>query len=474
MAKLDTYINIDVNGNAAVAGLGKVERAARDVDTEIDDIGGQGDEKMSLLASGTDALAGKMRDLAGPAAVGAVVTGMVAAVEKTIELGVQADTIATALDITTEEASRLAAAFGDVGIEANDIVDIGLQIQGGLEDNTDLTDRLGVVMDDLKSPVDAIRVGIDNWDLLTPTERATLFGEEGVRQISRMVAEGQTLDEILAGVSDIRVISEDDAERARKMAASMAELKGLVEGITLTVGGNLLEAFENVQAVADLLPGDLEAATIAAELFAAALSPPLTILGKIDDAVNLVAETFAGELDPAAQTVANSVLRAFEETEQGADDLGTAGAAAIREIETAYDQLRGKLDDRNAWLNLQDTIDEVKRKHEAAEAAAVEGADSRRSRQPRLGTIRQRPHRRNPRLPHPSPRNPRRTRHRTRTLIRRQNPRRNRSRTRTPHTSTHHPCPVQRPRNPPVRRSPHRLQQCDKQRHHQRVTYPVR
>ena len=139
-----------------------------------------------------------------------------------------------------------------------------------------------------------------------------------------MVAEGQTLDQILAGVADIRVISEADAERARKMAASMAELKGLVEGVTLVVGGNLLEAFENIQVVTDRLPGDLEAATIAAEAFAFALSPPLAILAKIDDGVNLLAKTFLGNLSPAAETVADSVLRAFEPVETGVDDIGTA------------------------------------------------------------------------------------------------------------------------------------------------------
>ena len=374
MAKLDTFINIKVDGTAAVRDLGQVEKAAKGVDDELDNVGDQG--RLGGLSAGLETVKGKMQAIAGPAVVGAVVAGVGAAIDKTIELGIAASTVSTALDVSVEEASRLNAAFGDVGIEANDIVDIALQIQGGLEDNADLTERLGVNMADIASPVDAVRVGIDNWDFLSATERATLFGEEGVRQISRMVAEGQTFDQILAGVSDIRIISEQDAARAREMAASMAELKGFVEGVTLTVGGSMLEAFENIQAVTDKLPGDMDAAAIAAEGFTAALSPSLYTIGKIDEAVGFLASKFTGELDPAAQTVAESVLRAFEPVEEQLEDVGTTGVAAIEDVASEYDRLIGKLSDRNAFLNLQDSFDDVRDKGVEAFAAGVEGADN--------------------------------------------------------------------------------------------------
>ena len=217
MAKLDTFINIKVDGTAAVRDLGQVEKAAKGVDDELDNVGDQG--RLGGLSAGLETAKGKLQAIAGPAVVGAVVAGVGAAIDKTIELGIAASTVSTALDVSVEEASRLNAAFGDVGIEGNDLVDIALQIQGALETNTALTERLGVDMADVATPVDAIRIGIDNWDFLSATERASLFGEEGVRQISRMVAEGQTFDQILAGVSDIRIISEQDAARAREMAA---------------------------------------------------------------------------------------------------------------------------------------------------------------------------------------------------------------------------------------------------------------
>jgi len=372
MAKLDTFINIKVDGTAAVSELGQVEKAAKGVDDELDDVTDRG--RLGGMASGLEAVKGKMQAIAGPAVVGAVVAGVGKAVERTIELGIQADTVATALNVTTEEASRLNAAFGDVGIEGNDLVDIALQIQGALEDNADLTERLGVNMADIGTPVDAIRVGIDNWDFLSATERASLFGEEGVRQISRMVAEGKTFDEILAGVSDIRIISQADARRAREMAASMAEMKGYIEGLTLTVGGSMLEAFENIQYVTDRLPGNLNAAATAAEAFTFALSPALYTIGKVDDAAIKLVETFGGKVGPEAQIVADAVQKAFLPVEEGINDVGTAAddtgedvkdlgrtiGRAMSGAEAAVNGFKGVLNIDDQIQKVRDNIEETR------------------------------------------------------------------------------------------------------------------
>ena len=86
MAKLDTFIKISVDGRAAIADLNQIEESVDGIDNSTEQVAENG---MSKMQAGADVLNSKMAALAGPAAIGAVVTAMGAAIQKTVDLTVQ-------------------------------------------------------------------------------------------------------------------------------------------------------------------------------------------------------------------------------------------------------------------------------------------------------------------------------------------------------------------------------------------------
>jgi len=238
--KTTAYLVIDADGKPAMRSLADLNREAEELDESLDDVNESG--KLGGLSEGLEGVTDKLGLLAGPAGVGALGAAFVAIGNKAADVAIEAGTIATALDVSVTEASRLNAAFGDVGIESNDLVDIALQISGAIASDAETAKALGVAVGEAVEPIAAIKLGIDRWDFLTPTQRASAFGEEGVRQISRMVAEGKSLDEILEGVSDTRLVSDDDLAAALSYKNAMADVEGAVEGVVLALSDGVIPA----------------------------------------------------------------------------------------------------------------------------------------------------------------------------------------------------------------------------------------
>ena len=104
--------------------------------------------------------------------------------------------------------------MGDVGIEANDLTDIALQVTGALEDNPALAKALGLEVGKAIDPVEALRVVFVTWGFIDATTRAQLFGEDGVRPLGRLAAEGKSLEEILAGIEPTRIVDDIAVDEA--------------------------------------------------------------------------------------------------------------------------------------------------------------------------------------------------------------------------------------------------------------------
>jgi hypothetical protein len=367
MAKLDTFVKIDVNGQAAVAELGQIEKAAKDVDSQVESIGGDG---MAELSGSTDALMGKVGALAGPAGVGAVGAALFAAADQAANVAIEAGTMSEALGISVEEASKINAAFSDVGLEMGDTVDIALQIGSAVEDDAALAETLGLKVGEAVTPVAALKAGIDRWDFLTPTQRAKAFGEEGVRQISRLIAEGKTLDEILASVEGTRVMTEDDVNQAIAFKETVADVMGLWQSMVITVGQEVMGAVEDLRSTLAFLPGDVGSADLAFETLATTIGLVFNPIGTVIDKV----KELRGESDDAATAVGDRVVAAFENAGAAAETMGNTAVGAIEEIVTEYDILVGKINAETAWLNLQDRFADVERKAQEAWDATKTGA----------------------------------------------------------------------------------------------------
>ena len=247
MAKSSRFILvIDADGKPARQEISKLTDSVKKADDETKAFGkgGSFDGLLDDLGDVDLSVRGITSALAGKAGAGVAIAGLagglLAAAKSATEAAIEVDVLSTALDTDVETASRLATAFQRVGVETNDIADIGLQISGALSDDVEMAKRLGLSLRQANDPVTALRAGIDNWDFLTATERASVFGEEGVRQISAIIAQGGTLTELLNDVDPATVIDEQDVARARELDLEIRKMEEGLKGVALTVGQEVI------------------------------------------------------------------------------------------------------------------------------------------------------------------------------------------------------------------------------------------
>jgi hypothetical protein len=245
MANSSRYvITIDANGTPASQEIGKLRDSVDRVDDALDDVNSP--TKLDNLKGSFSAVGGQLSGLIGPLGLAGVATGIFKIADQAAQLAIDAGITASALNTSVEEASLLNAALGDVGIEANDVVALALQVGEQLSTNEELAARFGLKVGEQLEPIDALRLAIDSWDLLTPTERVQIFGEEGVLQIARITGEGQKLDDILAGIDTDRILTAEQVERAEAYKDSMAEIRASYEEIIIALGDSIIPQLTQV------------------------------------------------------------------------------------------------------------------------------------------------------------------------------------------------------------------------------------
>ena len=188
------------------------------------------------------------------AAGGAFVTFAAQGVTAFQDLALGADKFAGATGLAVEEASRLMEVAGDLGIEAGTIeTNIGKMNQN-LGKSPDLFEELGVQVEYAKDgTVDANETFLNVIDRLnkikdpaTKARVATQLLGKGWRDMSQLIDMGaDDLRKSLATVSDAKVISPEEAERAKKFRDNMDNLKDTVEDLSLQIGEVLVPAISN-------------------------------------------------------------------------------------------------------------------------------------------------------------------------------------------------------------------------------------
>ena len=326
MARLRTVITIDANGKPAARGIDQVEKATEKLDDEVKEVGKSFDD----IADSASALPGPLGDigsaLSGPggavAAAGLLVGALGKAAQEAMVTGQEAQTTAAALNSTVEEASRLNEAFGQFGIEANDAVDIALQITGALDANVETAEKLGFAVGEAIDPIEGVKAAIDNWDLLTPIERMELFGEEGVRQIAKMQADGRSLSDIMDSISDGQLIDTAEAARLEELASKTRELTALWDGIKTEIGVSTVEGLTDVKALLEDI----------GSLFPEGMSE--AILGETTG-WDVFGELVKGSFVQFAGLLNDEVVGAVDTTNEKFKDLGDAAQEAGEDGETA-------------------------------------------------------------------------------------------------------------------------------------------
>ncbi len=359
-----------------------VSEGLQDVNEEADNAG----QGMSGLADAANQLPGPFGEiggaLSGPGGIAAGIVGVGAVMGKLAD-----DTARARLEVadyaqltgdSVENASRLLTVVGRVGVEANDLADITLQMSDSLAGSPEIVQRLGINLNDGKTAAERFVevTGRLQTEITDATERgiigAQLFGEEGVRQVNSITSQVGDLDTALKGVEDRNVVTQAQVDQAREYKQAMDDLQEALQGAAVVITDALLpsltESAEAAAATGDALPIEdvirwgekLNDTVNPVRLVTDGFSRMSTEANKLQGAIDPLAgktDDYTESVDDINRILDQNVER-FEDTTEAAGDT----TDAMSELDDVTSELLDTINDEQAWLNLQQSIDETSRK----------------------------------------------------------------------------------------------------------------
>jgi hypothetical protein len=359
---------------------------------EVDDKGSFGKLKKDIndaegatgkLKAGTKGLGDMLKQNAAPAAIAAgaaLVAFGVKAVNAFQDAALGAGKFADATGLAVEDASRWIEVAGDLGIEAGTIQGAFQKLNKSIADGKPALSEYGVEIVKTKDGiVDAnatfINAATTIGAIEDPTKRAKaaqeLFGKSYGEVAELLEMSANDVKVALEGVSDAKIISEEELQRARKYRARMDELNDKLQDLSITVGGRLADDFvyaaENAQILADAVGKIPGGGPLGEFLFGPSGEDRENVRNWLLDVTGIV-EAYGGAVgdtweksDKAAKGTTDfyrELQKLNEEadlTEGKFDDVKDAAA----ELGTAYDKLKGKFDNKQAWQNAQDAVGDL-------------------------------------------------------------------------------------------------------------------
>ena len=363
---------------------------------EVDDKGSLGRLRADIAAA--DGVTGKFKagikgagDMlkqnmaAGAMAAGAAVfTYGVKAVAAFQETALAAGKMADATGLTVEQSSRLMEVAGDLGIEVG-------TVQGAIQkfNNAIAGGRLDEFADSIVTAKDGsidayesfINTATAIGQIQDPTKRAQAaqkaFGKSYGEIAELMTMDADQLRAALDGVSDAKVIDENELRQARQFRDLLDQLKDRLDDVQLTVGERVIPRLllmgKAVTGIADALDKIPDGGLLFG-FDSDAERKALTAIGLYDDAAMAVGEVIdkTTELsDPVAQTgtdladldkATTSAANAQRDLAETASATGTAFHGMSKEAWDTVDATRAAKDEagdlRDAYDDLLGIIDQ--------------------------------------------------------------------------------------------------------------------
>lgn len=189
-----------------------------------------------------------------------------------------AATLATSMNATIEQGGRLSTLFTTLGLDSADLLEIQAEFAQKVGANGEALAEFGAGLERNEN-------GTINWALTLEdalvqlqkipdaTERNrrgfALFGEEGYKQLSRLLSSGVSVEDALARIGT--PFDEEDVEQARRFDAAMADLSLTGQQLGTGLGSvlvpvvtTLADGLNFVVDTASAVPGPLGIATTAA------------------------------------------------------------------------------------------------------------------------------------------------------------------------------------------------------------------
>lgn len=245
---------IDVTTDKAVNGFNNFKTAIKDAE------GFSGKFKAGV-GSLKESLGGLVGGPVGPAAVAGAATAIGAAWIKAgqtfIDTARSARDLSAATGLGIEDASRLIEVFSDLGGDAGSLASSIGKITKSLDD--DKWTKYGIATRDASGEArDANDIFLESLEVLrniqNPTERAAagteLYGKSWANLAPLIGKSDKALRDALKSVKAGKVITEEEAEKADKLAEGFDNIKDAVEEMVLAAGQALVEMKPIFDAVA--------------------------------------------------------------------------------------------------------------------------------------------------------------------------------------------------------------------------------
>jgi len=362
---------------------------------EVDDKGSFGKLKRDIASA--DTAAGKAKagfsglgdSLKANAAGAAVAAGSalvafgVKAVNAFTDSALAASKFADATGLAVEDASRWIEVASDVGVEASTIQGAFLKMNKSIADGKSSWTEYGIevvktkdgLTDSNATMVQALsKIGA----IPDATDRAKaaqeVFGKSYAEVAELMEMDAASLQAALASVSDEQVIDEDEVRKAKAFRSAMDSLQDSFTRLQMAIGEELTpaitEAAEGIQSIIDSpLIGWLGKASRAIDKVTIDIGDLATGFRVAGDAIDIVfgndVPGALGQWEKKTDDVTTSTVDFYgelqelnEEAEITEGKFGDVKDAA-EELGTAYDKLKGKFDEKQAWRNAQDAIGEL-------------------------------------------------------------------------------------------------------------------
>jgi hypothetical protein len=407
-------IVVDVVTDGAKTGIGNFKQAVADAE-------GTTNKFKAGASSAFDTIKANAGVLAAGAGA-ALITFGIKAVGAFDDIAKHATDMAAATGLSVEQASRWIAVADDVGISAESISTSFGKIIKGLDKK--VWDDYGIATHDAGGQIrDTNDIMLDAFDKLSKVTSGSARAKEGTDLFGKSYAAlsplvGKSREEMvkyLGAVEKGQVITDQEAEKGKKMRLAMDDLHDSLQEVTLAVGGMVAEAAPMVEVLAqvvtkvvglnDALKGIPGTTSDKGHSFFGGLVDNMTFFwDKFSESLHQNFEDFGLTGKKSAEIVTDSLSETNRETRKLAGAMGDVGTSisdnltptvdelkarakamtdsiqrGLDDDKAALERLKGSASDDSAWIGLQQAFDDVKQKGVDAETAVAKGADDARS-----------------------------------------------------------------------------------------------
>jgi len=355
---------------------------------------GEADGAMNKLKAGSGVAFDAIKANAGTLAMGAgaAIAGFaVKAVGDFQDMALAVDEFRNKTNLTLDQSSRWNEYTGDLGIEsdamikvfdklgkaANDQIpafkDLGVEIAFGPDGSTNIEETFLRVIDKLNAIEDPAK---------RAKLQAELFGKGWMGAAEIINSSSSDIRKSLESVGDAQIIDEEEIRKAKEFREAQDRLSDAIGEVALTLGEALIPAItkavdalgpflEALKLIGGTLDEGMAKAIEKAQDMGKSLSDVARELGANDEqSLTYMAQVLGMSLDELYEQLDRDLVpeiyfleKAWKEGTRAMVDANTAAvdlSDGFVTVEDALKELKGEIDERQAWRNLIDVIDDAK------------------------------------------------------------------------------------------------------------------